>query len=229
MGADGGVGAADFFGDLHVEEPLAEHFEDFEFARGESVGGIAFGSDALEDLDHLPGDAAGHGRAASEDIAHGCDQLPGLNRFDQIADGTGGEGIEDRVGIAMDGKHQNLRGDAGFDEAANGFDAVDAGQVDIHDDDARLKRRDGLQRLFPGAVRTHAAAVVGPVENHGQRAPDAGIVFDYGYGDQGSGSFHGKGGILTSRRTRVPAPGAESTDEVPPISRIRKPRFCRPS
>src|ERR1035438_7452437 len=84
----------------------------------------------------------------------------GLRRsLQQIAAGSGQQGVEYLVAVLIDGQHQDLRGgDEGF-ELADTLDAVHLRQIDVHQDDIRglgRELRDGFL-AGPVSATTHEA------------------------------------------------------------------------
>ena len=66
------------------------------------------------------------------DLPQRGQQLRPRSVLEQIARGSGGEGVEDVVGVLVNGEHYELRFWQEWFQAADTFDAVHLGQVDVH-------------------------------------------------------------------------------------------------
>lgn len=146
-------GDAEVGGDFLVGAAGGELFEDFEFARGkrldERLGGAAllFVLEAGELGDDFAGDGGLERGFSAGGAADGFGEFFGGDVFQEITDGTGGEGGEDLVVVVEGGEHEYLRSGCGLADEAGGFDAVHAGHAQVHEDDVGtefLREGDGF-------------------------------------------------------------------------------------
>ena len=79
--------------------------------------------------------------------------------------------------ILIDREHHKLRGRQERLETAHGFHAVDAGEIDVHDDHLRLVFGNGFDGGLAGAVIAHAAETVRVIHPVHEDFPHPGIVF----------------------------------------------------
>lgn len=163
IGVDGLVTDAKFFGDLFVEKTLAEAIEDFLFALGKIFSGLRRGAGSLKGLGDFAGDVSGHGRTAAMNFANGFQQFGALGALEKVAVGAGGEGAEDIIGVFVDGEHDDLESRDKLFQLAHAFDAVDAREIDVHENNFRPDFRNVLDGIFGVAVMTEAFEAVGAI------------------------------------------------------------------
>ena len=82
------------------------------------------------------------------------------------------------IGVFVNGEHQELCVRQERLELAHALDAVEPGQVDVHQDDFGLCRRQRRQRALGAAVFAHAAKALGAANPVGQNLSGLGIVLD---------------------------------------------------
>ena len=187
---------AEFFGDFFVKEALGEEVEDFAFARGEVFGfGVGGGGGGvrsrrmtggrnclLEGLDDFAGDVGAHGGAAGHDFAEGFEELVAFGVLEHVAGGAGGEGFENVIGVFVDGKHHELGVGKKRLEFADAFDAAEAGEVDVAENNARLEFGNFWEGGFNGAELRDAFEIRGAIDPLGPDLAIGGVVFDDGNG-----------------------------------------------
>ena len=152
------------------------------------------------------GDLRTHGRAAGLDFGDGTEDFGDAGVFQNIADGSGLERMEDAVVFAVDGDDDDLRGGQKLVEAAGGLDAGDAGQVEVHENDVRSERREFCVGGFTAGAAGDAFQVRGPRDDTAQRGGELRIVFDEGNAD---GNGHGENfpPVAKLKLMRQPSPG----------------------
>ena len=99
--AYGAGGEAELVGDLLVGVAGGDELEDLLLARGERISSILRRSQLAEGREHLAGDLAGHRCAAAMGLGDGSDDLRGGRLFEEIAAGSGAQGLEDVVGVVI--------------------------------------------------------------------------------------------------------------------------------
>ena len=197
VGVDGGEADAEFFGNFFVEEALGKEVENFAFAGAEVFGFFGmlsrrgrgwrgrggFGDWVLKGLDDFAGDVGAHGRTASENFAKGFEELAAFGVFKHVAGGAGGESFEDVVGILINGEHDEQGvGELGF-EASDAFDAAEAGEVDVAQNDARLEFGNFRKGRFNGAELGNAFEVGRTIDPLHPNLAIGSVVFDHHHGD----------------------------------------------
>ena len=153
--------------------------------------------------------------------AHGPDprdDVVGLGVLQQVADGTGVEGGDDPLGVRERGQHQHVRTAVG-DDLPGGGDPVDPGHLQVHEDDVGAGLADDLDGLLAVGRRPDHGDVVDPGEQLLEPAAHDGVVVD---------EHHADGHLPVSNLIVVPAPGADRTTRVPPLSRTRLSRPRKP-
>ena len=124
---DGVFGDAEGGGDLFVGIATGDEGEDFEFARGDIGSGEAF----LE----TGGDVGGEALAACGDGADGLEEIGAGGGFLEVAERTGAEGAMDFFVAGEGGEDEDACGRVGGEDLDGGFDATDAGELEVHEDD----------------------------------------------------------------------------------------------
>ena len=122
-------------------------------------------------------------------VAEGSQQFGGRGALEQIAAGPGGQRIEDVLCVFIDREHDDLELRGGLFEAADAFDTVHAGQVDVHEDHLRLAGRDVRQGVLGVGVLAEATEALGPVDQTAQRVAHLVVVFDNAHGDRHGGKI----------------------------------------
>ena len=131
-----------------VKETPREHFQDFAFARGEIVILFGLGRRIGETLGDPAGNVAGHGRASRMDVFEGGEQFIVRRLLEQIASGAGLQRVKDMVGVFIYRVHDELGQRHMRFELPDAFDATQAGQFDVHQDDIRLLPGQILEAVF---------------------------------------------------------------------------------
>jgi len=152
MGVDRGEADAEGIGDLFVGEAARQQPQYFPFAGGKTVRLRFFGRGLLEGADHFAGDVAGHGGTAFVDLLDGSEQFGAGGPLQHVAAGARGQGVEDMVGILINGKHQELGRRHDRFEAADAVNAALTGKVDVHQDDIGIFLRQMSDRAFHAAM-----------------------------------------------------------------------------
>lgn len=188
-----GVGAdAEFVGDLFTKVSLGEEVEDLFLSFGKLAQFILFACRRrfAETLDDLAGDAAAHGRSAFVDFAEGGEKLIAGSLFEKISGGTGFESFEDSVGVFVDRDHDELDFRYLLLETAHAFDAVEAGEVDVRENDVGFILRDSLKCLLPVFIETDESEAFRLLDPISVDASQGEVVFDDGDRDVGFGIAH---------------------------------------
>lgn len=137
VGFDGVDAEIEGGGDLLVGFAFGDHLEDFALAGGEEVDGIGdvfavvFEND-VADFGAEPPFADGDGADGGEEVL-----LAGV--LEEVTAGTGAEDLTDVNAVLVHGQGEDADFWAGFEDAAGGFDAVEFGHGDVHDDDIGKK------------------------------------------------------------------------------------------
>src|SRR5581483_11906482 len=223
--AHGGGGDVEFGGNLFVGVAFGQELKDHLFA-GRKAGGPGRGR-ALERSDDFAGNGGRHGRAAFVDVANGLKEVGGALALEDVAGGAGGEGLEDAVVILVDCQHDNDHFGMALFEAGDAFDAVDAGHVDVHEDDVRAVVGQAAQGVGGGGVGADAVVAGGAVDEGGHGTSELSLIVEEGNGDHRgrSAAWPFKG---MRKCTATPRPGWDSTWQEPPTSARRSRMLRRP-
>ena len=190
----GVVADAEFVCDFLAEVALGEEVEDFFFAFGklaEFVFGIGRAGLA-EALDDFSGDAAAHGGAALVDLTEGGEELFAGGVFEKVSGGAGFEGFEDAVGVFVDRDHNELDLRQFVFEAANAFDAVEAREVDVGEDDVGFVDGDSFVCFLSVVILADEGEAIGLFDPPGVDGSQRDVIFDDGDSDVVSGGSHGR-------------------------------------
>ena len=133
VGFDGVDAEIEGGGDLLVGFAFGDHLEDFALAGGEEVDGIGdvfavVFEDRVADFRAEPTFADGNG-------ANSCEEVLLAGVLEEVTAGTGAEDFADVDAVLVHGQGEDTCFRAGFENAAGGFDAVEFGHGDVHDDD----------------------------------------------------------------------------------------------
>ena len=137
-------------GDVFVGFAFGDELKDFALARCEQVVGV-FGAAAFElaniIIEEDLADRGAEKRLAFSDGANGFDEIGFGGIFKQVALGAGFQGAQDVAFIGMHAEHDHENIWIGLRDLKGGFDAVEIGHADVHDDYVGLERfckRDGF-------------------------------------------------------------------------------------
>jgi prepilin-type N-terminal cleavage/methylation domain-containing protein len=121
-----------------------------------------------------------HRRAAGMHVADGVQQTRGCCALEQVAARAGFEGIEKGIAVLVNCQHQELdRGQGGF-QLTNAFHAIDAGHVDVHQDDVWRTARDFFQGGLGVGIITQQAEVWSAANQCRKTCPNAFVVIHDG-------------------------------------------------
>lgn len=165
VGVDGFVADTKFFGNFLVEKTLAEAIEDFLFALGEIFCSLRRRPGLLKGLSDFAGDVGGHRGAAAMNFENGFEQLGAFGALEEIAVSACLEGAKDIVGIFINCEHDDLKFGNELFQLANALDAVDAREIDVHEDDFRTDFGNFFNRIFGCAVMAEAFEAVSAVQD----------------------------------------------------------------
>jgi hypothetical protein len=183
---------ADFF----IGEALGEKVEDLAFAGTEGCCRVLLGDGFLEGSNELASDGAGHGGTALEDVTDGAENFLRGASFQKVTAGTGAQGLEDGVGVFIDGEDDDLNGGNEAFEPRRAFDAGHPGHLDVHEDDLRAPLGDETEGFGAVGAGADTFELWGAVEPTIEVATNGGAVFDDGNGDRGGRER--SGGVLGS-------------------------------
>ena len=177
------VADAEFFRDFLIEKSLAEAIEHFLFALREIFGGLRRRTGFLKGLRYFAGDVSGHGRTATMHLLDRFQKFGTFRSLEKVSVGAGSQGAKNVVGVFVDREHDDLElGDQLF-QLADAFDAVDAGQIDVHQNNLGTNFGQFLDGFFGGAVVTKALEAISAIQHAGERVAQLFVVFDDGDGD----------------------------------------------
>ena len=184
VGVDSLVADAKFFGDFFVEKALAETIEHFLFALGEIFSCLQGRTGLLKGLGDFAGDVCGHRGTTAMNFADGFEELGTFRALKEISVRARSQCAEDIFGIFINGEHDDLEFGNELFELPNALNAVDAGEIDIHEDDFRTDFRNFFDGFFGRAVMAEASEAVGAIQHAGERVSQLLVVFDDGDGDR---------------------------------------------
>jgi hypothetical protein len=124
------------------------------------------------------GDVAGNGGSAALDVVDGFEQHGRRARLDEIPVCAGFERTEDALAVFVNREHHDLRLGQDLLELSDAFDAVHAGQIDVHEDDLGFVFGEVFEGGFGAVVMAQAAKALGAVQHAGEGATQLVIVFD---------------------------------------------------
>jgi len=139
VGADGGEADAEAVGDFLVEKTLGQEAQDLVLAMREKAGEGRVGRRGLEGGDHLAGDGTGHGRATVVEFLDRFQQLGRGGFLEEIAGGSGFQGLKDAVVIFKDREHQNAGVGQQFPNALDALDSRHPRQSDVEQENVGSK------------------------------------------------------------------------------------------
>jgi hypothetical protein len=177
VGVDGFVADAEFVGDFLVEEALARQSRT-SCSRGERFS-VGWGTLRLFGrIAQLCGRCAWSWASRPMDVPDGGEQFLRGGALEQVAGGAGGQGVEDVLGILVDGEHDDLGLGKNLFQATDAFHAVHAREVDVHEDDIyglnvpqRHRQADERTTIRHGSQAEFAANFFHPLAHVVQAVP----------------------------------------------------------
>ena len=163
---------------MGVRPALCEQLEDLELSIGQlrerlpGLGPRCGGKEALQ----VGGDPGAEDRFAV------CDRPDRAKRFvlgrslQEIAAGAGADGCEHGVVVVVHRHHEHVDVAAAVDDLAGRVDAVEAGHVDVHDDDVRLEGEGRVDSLIAGRCFPDDLGVGYGLQERAQAGPEEWMV-----------------------------------------------------
>ena len=124
---DGVFGDAEGGGDFFVGVATGDEGEDLEFAGGDVGSGEA--------LLEASGDVGGEALATGGDGADGFEEIGAGGGLLEVAEGASAKGAMDFFVAGEGGEDEDACGRVGGEDIDGGFDATDAGELEVHEDD----------------------------------------------------------------------------------------------
>lgn len=176
VGVDGVDGQVEGRRDFFVRFAFGDHLQDFALAGTEEIEGVGdvfavVGEDRIRDGGTEIAFASGDGADGGEEI-----DVDGV--LEEVAAGAGAEDFADvdRIFVHAEGEDAGLR--VLLHDAAGGFDAVEFGHGDIHDNHVGLQfaaHRYGVAAVAGFANNFHVGL---GAEDHAEALADDGVVID---------------------------------------------------
>src|SRR4051812_1723998 len=220
-------GHVDLLGDLAVREALGDQPEDLELARRELVVQVlrlASGG-ALVLLEQVPGEVRRDDRPAA---VHGDDRLAQLlpaRALRDVAGGARGDRGEQRLGLLARRHDEGTGLRHLLAQALEHHHAAHLGHVEVQEDDVGAQVASHLEP-FPAVARLADDVDAGIAAERGRHAlADQREVVDEQDADVHAANSSAASASLSV--TRVPAPGMDSTNALPPSRSTRPPMLWR--
>jgi hypothetical protein len=153
VGVDGFVADAEFVGDFLVNQSLAQQVEHLLFALGKVFGGLRRrGRRFFGTIARLCARCAWSSANRRGGLPDGFQQLLGGGALEHVTAGARRQRVENVFRVLINREHHHLGLRQERLQLPHAFDAVHAGQVDVHEHDVGFDLRQILQRVLGAGI-----------------------------------------------------------------------------
>lgn len=186
---DGFDADAESGGDLFVGQALGDELEDFGFAFGElapagGAGGASRGR-LFEVVVEPAGDGGAVEGAAAGDLADGAREGFGRGLFFEETEHAGFAEAFDIGVVAVGGKDEDARHGVGGENLAGGFEAVEDGHGDVHENHIGPEGAGHLDGFAAGACAADQGKMTVGFEQGGEALAHDDVIFGQQNGNKG--------------------------------------------
>ena len=136
----------------------------------------------MKGLGDFTGDVGGHRRTATMNFENGFEQFGAFGALEEVTVCARGQRAEDIFGIFVNREHDDLKFGNELLQLANAFDAVDAREIDVHQDNLRADFGNFFNGFFGSAVMAEAFEAIGAIQHAGEGVSQLLVIFDDGDG-----------------------------------------------